>query len=182
MEPIFAKTRSQKRSSATSLSWRNTRQSDSGKLAFICLPDMLDRFSVGRMVDPVTDRNLRDVERIDALKAADVVRELPGVGTSLVMSVNAADSAKIMPGGMRVELVNPEMLGAFDDMKPALRHKRYDGASTPTVRAVAASRVDDAIREVQQQLDSATVADGAMLALNNRVTNFFEAHFQAPKI
>jgi hypothetical protein len=100
------------------------------------------------MLDSVTGRNLRDVERIDAPKAADVVRELPGVGTSLVMSVNAADSAKIVPGGMRVELVNPEMLGAFDDMKPALRHKRHDGASTPTIRAVAASWVDDAIREV----------------------------------
>jgi hypothetical protein len=100
------------------------------------------------MVGPVTGRNLRDVKRIDAFQAADVVRVLLGIGAPLMMSVNAADRAKVVLGCVSVEFVNPDVFGAFDDVKPTQRHKCHDCASTPTVRAVTTPRIDDTIREV----------------------------------
>jgi hypothetical protein len=100
------------------------------------------------MVDPVTDRNLWNVKRIDALQAADIVCVLLGVGAPLMMSVNATDGAKIVLGRVSVELVNPDVFGAFDDVKPTSRHKRHDCAATPTVRAVATPRIDDTIGQV----------------------------------
>jgi hypothetical protein len=71
------------------------------------------------MIDAITGGNLREVKRIDALEATDVVPVLTGVGTAPVMCVNAANRAKIVLGRMRVELVNPEILDALDDVKPA---------------------------------------------------------------
>ena len=80
---------------------------------------MSDRFTVRWVVDPVAGWNLRDVERVDTLKAADVVAVLLGVGTPLMMRMNAADGAKIMLGRVRIEFVNLELFGALDDVKPA---------------------------------------------------------------
>jgi nicotinic acid phosphoribosyltransferase len=134
------------------------------------------------MVDTVTGRNLCDVERIDALKAADVVAVLFGIGTSLMVGMNAADRTKIVLGCVRVELVNLELLGAFDDMKPAERHGSHNGTSTTAIRTVAATRIDHPIREIQEQFHSTTVTGSSMLSMYGRTTNCFEAHFAAPKV
>lgn len=80
---------------------------------------MSDHFTVSRMIDPITGWNHRDVERIDTLEAPDVVPVLLWIGAPPVMRVNAADVAKIMLGGVRVELVDLQMLGTFDDVEPA---------------------------------------------------------------
>lgn len=79
---------------------------------------MSDHFTVRRMIDPITGWNLRDVERIDTLKATDVVPVLLRVGAPLVVSMNTANAAKIVLGGVGVELVNPQALGPINDMEP----------------------------------------------------------------
>lgn len=128
------------------------------------------------MIDPVIDRNIRDIKRIHALKAADVVPVLLGAGSPLVMGMNAADGAEIVPGCVRVELVDAELLGTLDDVQPAQRYGSHDDAATPTIRAVAPPRVHDAVRQAEQQLDGAAVAGGAVLSLDGRVTYALQAH------
>jgi hypothetical protein len=134
------------------------------------------------MVHTVIGTDVPQVERIDALQAADVVSILFGVGAPLMMGMNAADGAEIVPRRVRVELVHAEMLGALGDVQSTQWHRRHDRASTPTIRAVAPSRADNPIGQIQQQLHSTTVARGAMLGLDHSVTDFFEVHGWDPDV
>ncbi len=129
------------------------------------------------MVDPIIGRNLQDVERVDTLKAADVVPVLRRVGAPLMMCVNAADATKVVLGGVRVELVNPELIGALGDVKSAKRHGCHNCAATPTIRAVATPGIDHTVRKVQQQLHRTAVTSSVMLRMYNRAANTFEPHF-----
>ena len=74
-----------------------------------------DRFSIGRMVDSVTGRNLRDVERIDTFKAADVVGENAWIGATLMVGIYAADFAEIVFGRMCIELIQSKQLFTLKD-------------------------------------------------------------------
>lgn len=50
------------------------------------------------------------------------------VGSTLVMRVDATDRAKIVLGGVRVELIDPEDIGALDDSNAGQPDGRNDGA------------------------------------------------------
>jgi hypothetical protein len=74
------------------------------------------------MVDAVVGRHPMDIERIDSLKAPDVVAVLLGIRTPLVVGVDAAVGAEIVLGRVRVELVELEAIGSLDDAKATQWH------------------------------------------------------------
>ena len=99
-----------------------------------------------------------EVERIDAIEAADVVGVLGRVGAALVVRVDAAARAEEVPGDLGVELIHAQSVRALDDAQPRQRHRCDDAAAPPAQRAVAAARIDDAIRQVEFQHHRAAVA------------------------
>lgn len=139
-----------------------------------------DHFAVRRMVDPVVGRHIRDVEGIDPLQATDVVAVQPRVGTPLVMRVDAADGTEVMSGRVRIERVDPELPGTFDNVEPGERHGSHDGAPSPAIRTIATPRADHALRQIQQQFHRAAMAGSSMPCAYERIAHCLETHPQAP--
>jgi hypothetical protein len=79
-------------------------------------------------------------------------------------------------GRARVELVDLEMLRAFDHMQPAERNRCHDSASASTVRTIAPPRIDHAIRKLQLQHHRTAMAGGSMRRLYNGLANLPELH------
>jgi len=74
------------------------------------------------VVDSIVDRDVWDGERVDTLKTAYVVAVLLRIRAPLMVGVDAAHRAKVMLGRAGIELIDLEMLYAFDDAKTAQWH------------------------------------------------------------
>jgi hypothetical protein len=116
--------------------------------------------SIRRVIDAVVSGNVWNVEWIYTLQTTDVEPILLGVGSTLVMRVDATDRAKIVLGGVRVELIRPEDICALDDSNTRQPNGRNDGTFASADRAVASSRVDDSIRKIEHKLHRATMTRG----------------------
>jgi len=138
------------------------------------LNELLGLMPIRWMVDAVIGRNVRNGKRIYPLKAANVVAILLGVGAALVMSVDAAIAAEVVFGGVRVELIEPQVLGALNDADAAQWHRGNDGALAPANGTIAAPGVNDAVWEIQFQFHRPAMACGSVLGLNRYSTNFLE--------
>ena len=114
------------------------------------------------MIDAVIRRYIAEIEGIDALKAADVVSVLVGVGASLVMGIYAALRTEIMLRCLRVELIQLQDVVALDDRDVRQRNRSDDCALAPADRAIASSRLDDSVRKEKFEFDGAAVAGCAM--------------------
>jgi hypothetical protein len=132
------------------------------------------------VVDSIVDRDVWDGERVDTLKAADVVAVLLRIRAPLMMGMDAAHRTKVMLGRVNIELIDLEMLCAFDDAKSAQRYRRNDGAPTPAIRAVAPARVNDAIGQRELKLDSSAMACGPVHGLNFHLADTFKRKHEAP--
>lgn len=128
------------------------------------------------MVDAVIGGNIWNGKRIDAFKTAHVIAVLIWVRAALMVSVNAAVRAKIMLRGMRVELVELQVLSTFHDTDSIQRNRCNHSALAPADGAITAARVDDAIWEVKLQLNRATVAAQAMPGKNRDVADILDGH------
>ena len=78
------------------------------------------------------------------------------------MRVDAAVHAEPVLRDAGVEPVHAQRVRALCDMQPRPRHRGDDAAASPAQRAVAASRIDDAIRQIQFQYHGAAMARRAM--------------------
>ena len=101
--------------------------------------------AIRRVIDAVFHRDIRDGKRVHTFQAADVEAVLLRVGSALVMRVDAADAAEVVPRRVRVELVELQMLFALDNAQPCQRHGGHHGALAPADGAVAATRFLDAV-------------------------------------
>ena len=114
--------------------------------------------AVGRVVDAVAGGNPAQQKRIDALQAGHVVAVLVGCGAALVMGVDAAARAEVVPCRVGVEPVELQDILAADDVQSGQRHRGDDGAPAAAVRAVAAARIDDTVGQVELDHHRAAVA------------------------
>ena len=95
--------------------------------------------TIGGMIDPVQHRHLAERERIDPLQTGEVVTILGRIGAALMVGVDAADAAEVVPGGMGVELVTAKLGLSLQDTDAGQRHRGDDGPPSPTERAVTAA-------------------------------------------
>ena len=117
------------------------------------------------MVDTVAHRHRFQRERVNPFQATDIDGVLMRVGAALVMGGNAAMATAIMPGGAGVELLLAQRVVTVQEMQISQRHRGDEGAAAPAVGAVAAARVDQAVRQPQFQLHAAAVAAGPVQRL-----------------
>ena len=110
------------------------------------------------MVDAVIGRHIGQQEWIDAFQATHVVAVLIWKRTPLVMRVDTAVAAEIVLGDTRVELIELQAVNTLQDTDARQRHRSHDGALSPANGTIASARIDDAIRKIQFQHHSATVA------------------------
>jgi len=106
---------------------------------------------------PVIDWHIGYQEGIDAFKAANVVTILIRKRAALMVGVDAADTAKVglcYPG---VELVKLKIFSPLDDTNPIQRDRRQDRAFAAADRAIAASRINDALWQFELRDHAATV-------------------------
>ena len=90
------------------------------------------------------------------------------------MGVDATVRAKVVLGGVRVELVELKVLSALDDADTAQWHRGNYRALASANGTIAAPRIDDAIRQIQLQLNRPAVTCGSMLWTYLHSTHFFE--------
>lgn len=114
------------------------------------------------MVDPVIQRYRLQMEGVDAFQAADVVAVLVGERAALMMCVDAAVRTEVVPGHLRVELVELQCFLALDDGDARERNRGDDCTLSATDGAVAPTGVDDAIRQVEFKDDGTAVAGKPM--------------------
>ncbi|MNT14014.1 hypothetical protein D3C72_1490020 [compost metagenome] len=93
-----------------------------------------------------------------------------------MVRVDATDAAEIVLGHVGVELVQAQMSLAAHDLQPVPCHAGGDGAAAPAHRTIAAARVDDALGQVQQQLDRAAMTTGPVLRLHGYAGHGGDAH------
>ena len=114
------------------------------------------------MVHAILHRHVGDVVWIDAFQAPDVVAELVRIGTPLVVGVDAAVAAEIVPGDAGVELVQPHHVLPANHPQAIKRYRGDHRALAPADRAIAAARIDHAIGQLQFELDRAAMTGGAV--------------------
>jgi len=103
------------------------------------------------MICSIEDRHFTQQERIDALKATDVIGVLVRIQPSLVMSMDSAYTTEVVLRNFGVELVHPQMLLPLDNSQCTKWNEANNGALPAAHRAVAALRFDYAIRQVDFQ-------------------------------
>lgn len=80
------------------------------------------------MIHPVIDGDFRKIKRAYTDQACSVDAELIRIRPPLVMRVNTAFRAKVVLGGVRVELVKPECLLTRNDTE-FFKGRRNDNCS-----------------------------------------------------
>ena len=123
---------------------------------------------IARMVDAVKHRHVAEVERINTIQAGNIEPKLGRIGTPLMMGVDATNGTKEMPRRASAECVLGEHVCAVEDLKIVERHRRCDCSTASAHGAVAATRVNKAIRQSQLKPHGATVA--------GRLMNAFDLH------
>ena len=117
--------------------------------------------------------------RIDPLQAPDVVTVLLGIGAPLVVSVDPAVGAEVVLGCVGIELVELEVLSTLDDAQSAQGHRGNNCSLATADGAIAASWINDPVREVKLQYHCAAMASGSMLGLDGNATDLFK-HAESP--
>ena len=90
-----------------------------------------------------------------------------------MMGIDAAHLAEIVLGDFRVEFVERDELFPLYNVQARFRNGGHDGRPSATERAVAPSRVLDAIRKFKLQNNPAAMACRPMSGLNNGITDTF---------
>jgi len=90
------------------------------------------------------------------------------------MGVYAAYFAKKMFCGFCIELIETKKFGALDNSDSGDRNRGDDSPPSATKRAIAASHVDEPIRQLQFEHNAAAVTFSSVLWLNNYAINFFD--------
>jgi len=80
------------------------------------------------MVNPIVHRNLREIERTDAVKARNIDAKLVRVRTPLMMGIDSADRTEIVLRCPSVELVERELVGALHHLQTIKRRGDSDCA------------------------------------------------------
>src|SRR5690606_38611017 len=125
-----------------------------------------------RMIHAILRRDIGKVIRIDTLQATDVVTVLLRIRPSLVVGMDPAVGAEVVPGRVGIELIKLQVLGTLDHVQTAQRHGRDNRPLATAGGAIAAARVDDAVRKVRLQSHGTAMASGAMPALNGNTAYF----------
>ena len=126
------------------------------------------------MVHAILHRHVGDVVWIDAFQAPDVVAELVRVGAALVMGIDAAVAAEIVPGDAGVELVQPQHVLPANHPQAIKRYRGDHRALAPADRAIAAARIDHAIGQLQFELDRTAMTGGAVHGPDRGAADFLQ--------
>jgi hypothetical protein len=70
------------------------------------------------VVDAIIGRDARNLKGIHAFQTSDVIAILIRIQATLVMGVDAAVGAEIVPRGIRVELLHLQHLAAANNFEP----------------------------------------------------------------
>ena len=81
------------------------------------IADDARRLPVGRMMHPVHDRHRLEIERAQPLKTGDVDAILVRIRAALVVGIDAAMGAEIMPRSHGVELIDGELVRALQNVQ-----------------------------------------------------------------
>ena len=88
----------------------------------------------------VHPRHLAQIRRGDAVQNRDIDAVFIGIGAALVVGVDAACFAKPVFGGVGVELLQRQVISAFQDVDPKKRGRYHNRAASAAERAIAAAR------------------------------------------
>ena len=95
----------------------------------------------------VMDLYLAEIEWRNPFEARNIDAKLVGVGSPLVVGIDAAITAEMMFGGHCVEAVGRELVPALDDFEILWRRRHGDCASHPANAAGAAPRRGKSLRQ-----------------------------------
>ncbi len=101
------------------------------------------------MVYSIINRHIFQLKRIYAFKARDVVAVLCGVGTALMMGVDATGATEEMFRRLSVELVKCEVVRTCNYFQIVQCYRGNNRSSPSAHRAVASSRIIDAVWQCQ---------------------------------
>lgn len=110
------------------------------------------------MVDPVRPCDIAQITRIYTFKARDVDAVFIGVGTALMVGVDAADGAKVVFCGVGAPLVKRQVIRAFDNLQIAQGNGCNDCPPPPAKAAIAAVRCGQPLGEGHRKFDRTTMA------------------------
>lgn len=106
----------------------------------------------------IAGRYVWDVKGIDAVQAANIEAVLRGIRPALVVGIDPALGAEVMLRGLGGELIQPKQLLPLQYPQSGQRNRGDHSTFAPANAAVASSRVDDAVRQIQLQHDGTAVA------------------------
>ena len=108
-------------------------------------------------MNPIVHRNLRKIERTDAVKARNIDAKLVRVRTPLMMGIDSADRTEIVLRCPSVELVERELVGALHHLQTIKRRGDSDCAAHPAERAVAPAGSGQSVRQFHPEPDAAAM-------------------------
>ena len=132
------------------------------------------RMLIRRMIYTVIGGYILNIEGIDAFQAADIESVLIGIGPSLVVGIDAAIRAEIVLRRAGIELIEFQVLRAFDDAYAAQRHRSDDSSLAPANGAIASPGIHDAIGKIQFQLNRTAVTCCTMFSAYRYSTHCLE--------
>lgn len=91
-----------------------------------------------------------------------------------MVSVNAAIGAEVVLCSVSIELVELKQLRALYYIDPIELYGCHNSTLAPTDRAITAPRIDDSVREIQKEFDSAAMARRFVFVLDRRLANLLD--------
>ena len=125
---------------------------------------MLGRSStaVGRVVDAIGGRDIPKFERIHALNAGHVHRELVRVRPSFMVRIDPADRAEIVFGSFGVELVETNTIGAAQNGKSFQGDRGDNSAPAHAHRTVATTQIFKTIGQRNLELNTPAMTSSSI--------------------
>ena len=114
------------------------------------------------MVNTVIHRDRLERERHDAFEASQVYRVLLGIGSPLMVRVDAALGAEIVLRCHGVELIERQKISAFRDEQIVQGDRDDDGTAASAQGAIAVVWIDKALRQPRFELYTAAVTRTSM--------------------
>jgi hypothetical protein len=121
------------------------------------LPECL--FLVARVIHTIENLYRFKIKRVhNIFQTSDVEAELIRIGATLVMRVDTAYGAEIVFGRSGIELIEPQLILAPDDLQTACGYRCDDGGPASTQGTGAMMRFHQPVGKEEFKLHRSTVA------------------------
>lgn len=118
--------------------------------------------AIGGVIDAVFHLDLGKIKRAYPCKAGDIYAKLVRVRAALMMGVNAAKAAKVVLRGLRVELIERQLVLALHKADILQPRRDRNRAAHPAIGTGAAPNAVKAITQPDLKLHRPTMTSGLM--------------------